>query len=201
MPSINMIAPRRAEKRRSERDMRRLAVVILAELVFAVCLGGYVCTKLWATRCQISELEVQVTRMQPKVREIERNELATAKLTPKLELLNKAKERTMRWYNTLDQLTQSMPPSTYLTRLSTVQSTPDNPSISVNLLGVSLSQAKVGEAMIRLQSVPDFKSVMLHYTQKTVISEATAVEFEIGADMKSEELPKEGGAANGSSQS
>ena len=32
MPSINMIAPRRAEKKRLERDMRRLVVVIAAML-------------------------------------------------------------------------------------------------------------------------------------------------------------------------
>lgn len=201
MPSINMIAPRRAEKRRTERDMRRLVAVILAELVFAVCLGGFLCTKLWATRCKISELEAQITRLQPTVKEIKRNELATAQLTPKLKLLNQAKQRTMRWYNTLDRLTQSMPPSTYLTRLSTSQGNSNNPSVSVNLHGVSLSQAKVGETMIRLQSVPDFESVMLHFTQKTVVSNATAVEFEIGADMKTDELPKKGGAANGTSQS
>ena len=201
MPSINMIAPRRAEKRRTERDMRRLAIVILAELVFAVCLGGFVCTKIWATRCQISELEAQITKLQPKVKEIKENELATAKLTPKLQLLNQAKERTMRWYNTLDRLTQSMPSSTYLTQISTSQGSANNKSTTVSLRGISLSQAKVGETMIRLQSVPDFKSVMLRFTQKTNINTASAVEFEIGADMKTEETPKNGGAANGTGQS
>lgn len=201
MPSINMIAPRRAEKRRAERDMRRLAMVILAELVFAVCLGGYVCTKLWATRCQISDNQAQITKLQPQVREIERYESDTAQLTPKLGLLNQAKIRTMRWYNTLDKLTQSMPAQTYLTRLSTGKGSPTDTTVTVSLTGVSSAQANVGEAMIRLQSVPDLQSVELHYTQKACVNTSPAVEFEIGAGMKPDKAKKEGGHANDTDQS
>ena len=56
MPSINMIAPRRAEMKRLERDMRRLCIVIVAELALAVVLGGWSGTKLLATRSQIGDM-------------------------------------------------------------------------------------------------------------------------------------------------
>jgi len=201
MPSINMIAPRRAEKRRLERDMRRLVLVILVELVCAVAGGGWVCTRLLTTHSRIADLDVQLARLQPIVKQIEDNERATKALAPKLDLLNKAKDRTMRWYNTLDRLTQSLPQSTYLTRLAAKKTEKtENAGATVNLSGVSISQAKIGEMMLRLSAIPDFQKVDLHYTQSSCVSGCPAIEFEIGATMKSEEAPK-GAKTNGRVQS
>ena len=183
MPSVNMIAPRRAEKMRLERDMRRLVIVIIAELVLAAGLGGWVCTKLWTTNGRISDLNVQLTKLQPVVKEIQHYEQPTATLNPKLTLLGQAKEGTMRWYNTLDKLSQSLPQSTYLTRISTAMADPKSPA-TVNLNGISANQAKVGEIMLRVNCIPDFNSVDLHFTQKTLLGNNSAVEFEIGAQLK-----------------
>ena len=202
MPSINMIAPRRAEKRRVERDMRRLVVVIVVELVFAVALGGWVCTRLLTTRSRINDLDAQLAKLQPVVKQIADYETATKQLAPKMELLNQAKDRTMRWYNTLDRLTQSMPQSTYLTRLNTGKVDKDDTGIDVNINGISVSQARIGETMMRLHSVPDFNSVDLHYTQKATVGTATALEFEIGAQMKiNNSTAAKGVKSDGASQS
>jgi len=191
MPSINMIAPRRVEKRRLERDMRRLVAVILAELVCAVAVGGWVCTKLLTTRSRIGDLDVQLARLQPIVKQIEEYESATKQLAPKLDLLSKAKERTLQWYNSLDRLTQSFPQSTYLTHLATKRSEKkDDAGTTVNLSGVSISQTKIGETMLRLAAIPDFRRVDLHFTQPTTIVGCPAIEFEIGATMKGGEAPK-----------
>jgi hypothetical protein len=70
----------------------------------------------------------------------------------------------------------------------------------VNLSGISVSQAKIGETMMRLHSFPNFQDVELHFTQKTTVKTGLAVEFEVGAIMKGDELPK-GAEANGSGQS
>lgn len=200
MPSINMIAPRRAEKMRLERDIRRLVVLILAELIIALAIGGWVCTKYLTTRGQIADLDMQIAKLQPVVNKIKDYDDATAKLSPKLDLLNTAKDGTMRWYNMLDKLTQSMPESTYLTRVSTSNSGTDTSTATVNLNGVSVAQAKVGEMMIRLQAVPDFERVDLHFTQKTDVKSASALEFEIGAAMKISNQ-KEGDKTDGTSKS
>src|SRR5664280_2130073 len=114
MPSINMIAPRRAEKRRLERAMRKLAVLVLAQLVFAVALGGWVFMKTLTTRATIAELNSQMQVLIPKIKKVAELDRQTAELKPKVELLNKAKSDTMRWYNTLDRLTQSVPSSTFI---------------------------------------------------------------------------------------
>ena len=183
MPSVNMIAPRRADKVRQERDMRRLVVVIIAELVLAAGLGGWVCTKLWTTNGRIADCQVQLAKLKPVVKEIEGYEKATDKLGPKLKLLGQAKQGTMRWFNTLDRLSQSLPRSTYLTRVSTAMADPKSPT-AVSLHGISDNQAKVGEIMLRVNSIPEFAGVDLHFTQKSQVSGGYAVEFEIGAQMK-----------------
>lgn len=200
MPSVNMIAPRRAEKMRLERDMRRLVLVILAEFVAAAGLGGWVCTKLLTTSSRIADLDVQLASLQPIVRQIEGYESDTKKLRPKLELLNKAKDRTMTRYNVLDRLTQSFPQSTYLTRMSTRQAEKAGVDTVLTLSGVSVSQASIGETMMRLHDIPDFSRVDLHFSQRTTVDKASALEFEIGAAMKSPVKPK-GVKPNAGSQS
>jgi len=199
MPSINMIAPRRAEKKRLERDMRRLVVVIAVELIFAVGLGGWVTTKIFTTRTRIADLDVQIASFHPTVKHIKEFESATAKLMPKLDLLNQAKTGTMRWYNTLDRLTESMPSSTWLTRISTGPVKEEEDTV-LKLSGVSSTQAKVGETMMRLSGNPDFQNIDLHFTRNTCIGLASAVEFEIGAKMITAHKRKEG-PRDGSSQS
>jgi Tfp pilus assembly protein PilN len=201
MPSINMIAPRRAEKRKLERDTRRLVIVILAEFICALALGGWLTARLVATRGRIADLDVQLARLRPIVKQIEDYESATRKLKPKLELLNQAKAKTMQWHSVLDGLTSSLPKPTYLTRISTNQSAgKQNESPTVALIGVTVSQGAIGETMLRLSAIPEITQVDLHYSQPTSVDGAPAIEFELGAKMKGEKMRK-GAQANGSVQS
>jgi len=187
MPSINMIAPRRADKRRRERDMRRLVVVIMAELIFAVGLGGWVCTKLLTTSNRIADLNTEISKLRPAVKQIESYRKATKILEPKLELLDQAKGRTMRWYSALDKLTQSMPQSTYLIRINSTAGDKDASATDVSLTGMSISQEKVGETMMRLHEVRELSGIHLLYTRNTTILGASAVEFQIGAILEDEQ--------------
>ena len=200
MPSINMIAPRRAEKKRLERDMRRLVVVILVEFVFALGIGGWVATKIFTTRCQVADLESRLAKTQPVVRQIQEFDSATARLTPKLDLLNQAKKGTMRWYSTLDRMTQSLPPSTWLTRVTADQAK-EGGQTTLNINGVASSQERVGETMLLLGRHDDFSGVDLHFTQKATMGLTQAVEFEVGATMKPEDDQAKGVTGNGPGQS
>ena len=99
----------------------------------------------------------------------------------------------MHWYDTLDRLTLSLPESTYLTRISTgttAVSGSAKPKSILSLAGVSVSQAKIGEAMMHLHSVPDIDSVDLHFTEETTVDNASAINFEIGAAMKGVDAPE-----------
>jgi Tfp pilus assembly protein PilN len=195
-----MIAPRRAEKRRLEHAMRRLALLILAELVFVVALGGWVFTKTITTRATIAEFNAQLQTLAPKIKTIQALENKTSELKPKVDLLNEAMAKTMCWYNALDRLTQSVPESAWLTRISTTNSA-GSKDMTLNIAGMTDEQARVGETMLRLHSNPYFKSVDLHYTQKSSQGKSEAIEFEIGAVMLNLEQKEKEVTASGANQS
>lgn len=190
MPTINMIAPRRMEKLRLEKRVRYLVAVLLAELVLAVIIGMGFSYKLWGTMNQISNYDTQLTKLKPVVAEIELYRDSTKKLTPKLDLLNEARVRTMSWYGMLDKMMETLPANCHLIRISIV-STPNTADSSggqtqqLTILGVAQTQAKVGEAILRLQKVPELKNVELHYSQTPVGGVSSNVEFEIGAEFNS----------------
>jgi Tfp pilus assembly protein PilN len=208
MPSINMIAPRRALKKRFERDVRKLVIVLLAELFVAVLLGGGLCTKLLTTKLQISNLDRQLSKLEPVVTEIDKYDTATSELLPKLGLLYEAKSSTMRWYNILDSMTRSIPQPAYINSLNSgneiinlIMNGADknsgkniaNLSTTLNIIGIATSQAQVGETMLRLNKIPEFKTVELKSAKNCGPGLIQGVNFEIKATLneaaKSQEVP------------
>ncbi len=185
MPSINMIAPRRAERKRLETNVRRLLLAIVVELVLIAGVAGLMITRIYTTRSMIDDLQVQLTKLQPTVRRIELCEKSTRDLSPKLDTLKGAKAETTTWCRILDQLSISLPENTWLTRISTPVGQAATKGAVVNLNGFSASQDLVGDAMLRMRdNVSDFASIDLHYTQKGVVGHSTAVEFELAAGIK-----------------
>ena len=198
MPSINMIAARRSEKKRLETNVRRLLAVIVAEIVVGVLLGSVFTIKILNTRARIADLNVDLARLQPTVTKIENYEKLTAKLGPKLDVLSDAKTQTLRWYNLMGEMTEALPPETWLTRIATVSKTQTQEEtgtapagIAVNFNGMSVNQNKVGDAMLNLNSYPDFERVDLNFTQKAAVGKLQTIEFEIAVLLKSDQ-EKEG---------
>ncbi|MBI2841835.1 MAG: hypothetical protein HYX78_00385 [Armatimonadetes bacterium] len=185
MPSINMIAPRRAEKKRLESTVRKLVIVLLAEAVLITATAGLMVSRIYGTRSLIQDLDVQLTKLQPTVNTIEKYDKDTQALKPKLETLNEAKLTTLKWCRILDNLSASLPEKTWLTRVATVPPQPLAAEMVVNLNGVSASQNLVGETMLRMHdTVVDFNRLDLHFTQKSLVGKTTAVEFEMEAGIK-----------------
>jgi Tfp pilus assembly protein PilN len=205
MPSINMIASRRAEKKRLENNMRRLMAIILVLIAAGLGLGVVFTVRIYGTRDRIGDLDVQLAKLKPTVNEIENYEKATAKLVPKLDLLKDAKKGTLRWYDMLANLSQALPSNTWLTKIATSTDTssqqkPGAPgAMTVSLNGLSVDQNQVGEAMLRLNEYRDFAEVDLHYTQKAMIGMRQAVEFEVAASLKDDKAKE--GSQNVSSKS
>ncbi|MDO8586540.1 MAG: PilN domain-containing protein [Armatimonadota bacterium] len=195
MPSINMIASRRSEKHRFERNMRRLMVVILAEVALGVLLGALFTIRICSTNQRISDLDVQLQKLQPTVRKIEDYEAATTMLKPRLQLLTDAQDKTTRWRKMLAELSHALPQRTWLTKLATNVPQPGQTGggvITVSLNGVAADQNQVGEAMLRLNTYPDFERIDLHFTQGSAVGKTKAVEFEIAASLKQDDKAKEG---------
>jgi len=192
MPSINMIAPRRAEMQSLERGMHRLLLVFLVEILAALAIIGVFSAETMSTKGKISDLGVELAKLQPVVRKIEFYEKASVSLQPKLQLLNDAKDHTLKWYQMLQTLSVAMPDDTWLTRIAAApqKDSKDSTVVLVNLNGVSANQNLVGETMLRLNSYRGFGKVDLHYTQKALVGKREAIEFEIGAGLKVSEQKK-----------
>ena len=196
MPSINMIAARRSDKKRLENNMRRLLAVILAEVVLGVVLGLVFTLNVWTINSRIADLGVDLAKLQPAVKKIESFEKATARLTPKLELLDDAKKQTSRWYGLMAKLSEVLPGGTWLTKISTDTAVvpagaPEPSGINVSLNGYATNQNRVGDAMLNLNSYRDFDRVELNFTQKGAIGTLEAVEFQIQTVLKNNETKKE----------
>lgn len=184
MPSINMIAPRRAERKRLERDARRLMLLICVQLIVGLALTGLLWLRVYNTYARIGDLEVQLVKLQPDVRRIQTLQQETKYLEPKLMVLNEAKGRTIRWHNMLDKLGTSMPEKTWIQRISSTPPAPDKSQIQLVLTGVSESNRLVGDMMLRMYSNSDLDDVALRFTQTTDLADRSLYEFEVAASMK-----------------
>lgn len=201
MPSINMIAPRRAERRRLERDVRRLALVICVELIVGVILSGLLWARIYSTYARIGDLEVQLVKLQPDVKRIQTLQAATLKLKPKLQVLNEAKDRTLRWYNLLDKLSMSLPEKTWIQRIEGAPPPPDKNETQIVFSGVAETQKLVGETMLRLYANQDLDDVGLSFTQATTVEKRQAYEFEVAATMKTAKGEQKGVKPDGAQRS
>lgn len=196
MPSINMIAVRREEKRRREQNIRKLLYAILGEIGLVVAVAFVMTARILVTQSEINRLTDRVNALQPSVTKIQQLQSQTASLMPKVETLDGAKADTLFWYKNLYAVTASLPPKTWLTTLGTGGSgagqgtaTPGAASGSdptLNLAGIAMNQAIVGETMLRMNQSPSLDHVDLAFVQQQKLGQADAVAFQMTVHLKPE---------------
>ncbi len=196
MPSINMIANRRADKKRQEQNVRKLVYGISAEAGCLLVAISVLTAHMSAVRGQIGDLSGQLQKLEPKVNEIERLEAATTALTPKVNTLDGAKADTLFWYTNIASITGSLPSQAWLTSLAAAGSggapggsAPGSASgadPTVQLSGVTLSQAQVGEAMLRMNQAPGLDHVDLAFVQEQKTGSLDTVAFQMTVHLKPE---------------
>lgn len=201
MPSINMIAVRREEKRHREQNIRKLLYAILGEAALVATIALVMTARILVTQSEINSYADRLAKLQPSVLKIQLLQSQTAALMPKVETLDGAKADTLFWYNSIYAVTASLPPQAWLTSIGTgtaqVQSagsvvTPgtasgDDPTLSLS--GVAMSQATVGQTMLRMNQSPSLDHVDLSFVQQQKIGSADAVSFQMTVHLKPETLP------------
>jgi Tfp pilus assembly protein PilN len=206
MPSINMIAARRAEKMRLEKQIRIALFSVVGVGAVVVCLTSYMAACIYSAGRDIQTLDIKIRRIEPVVEKIRVNEKDIDALKPKLELLDQSRKETLLWSAVLSDLSKSMPQKTWLSNVSTTVAASTTPGTApepggkrLALKGISVSQELVGEAMLRLSSFNEFQKVDLSYTQKGG-AEMQTLDFEIAATLRSLEAKKGGTTANASGE-
>lgn len=195
MPSINMIAVRREDKRRQEQNIRKLLYAILGEVALVIMVTSVMLGRILVTQNQIDRLSDRLKTLQPSVTRIQDLQSQTAALLPKVETLDGAKADTLFWYQNFYAVTASLPPKTWLTSIGTgspAASGPATPGASsgddptLNIAGIALSQAVVGETMLRMNQSPSLDHVELAFVQQQKIGDANAVGFQMTVHLKPE---------------
>ena len=194
MPSINMIAVRREDKRQQEQNVRKLLYSIAGEAGLVVAVAFVMTARILVTQNHISDLSAQLDKLKPQVAQIQALQAQTAALQPKVDTLNGAKADTLFWYNNFYAVTASLPPKTWLTSLGTVanaapdaapgNASGDDPTLSLS--GVAMSEAVVGESMLRMNQSPMLDHVDLSFVQAEKIGAADAVSFQMTVHLKPE---------------
>lgn len=198
MPSINMIAARRAEKKKLEERVRIALICVIGSVAIALAILGFMTARVYSTSRAIVTVDKQLAEVQPTVDKILRYEDDINNLMPKLDLLQDSRKQTMVWYGILDDLSRSMAEKTWVTGLSTstraIAATDGKPSrlvSMVSLRGTSISQSMVGETMLRLNQSAEFAKIDLDYTQKGSSQDVDLLDFVISAEIKPENSEKE----------
>lgn len=198
-----MIAARRAEKKRLEKMIQAVLLVVAGELLITFAVFAIMTTQVFRTGGEIKQIDRELAKIQPTVDQIRAYESDIKQLEPRLKLLEDSKQETLLWYTVLQDLGRSMPESTWLNSLVTAQPTNTastmntdkktaKPGPTLNLRGTTVSQRLVGETMLRLNQCPEFERVDLAYTQESAGANFTGVEFQITAILKSTEQGKGG---------
>jgi Tfp pilus assembly protein PilN len=180
MPSINMIATRRAEKHRFEQTTRNIAYTIAGEIGIFFVVASFMLVQMVQAQGQVSDLNEKIIKLKPQVDQIQSLEQQTAHLQPKLTVLNAARSSTLYWYSALQNLSESLSPSANL--VSVVSSgNPAGPAAGappapgtapvvaaqLAVQGIALTQSDVGETMLRMNQYPQFDNVTLNFAQSS----------------------------------
>jgi Tfp pilus assembly protein PilN len=211
MPSINMIASRRAEKRQQENNIRKVVYAIVAEISFIVLSLSFMSVQYVGINGSIGTLNDKIHKLQPKVAEIQQLQNRTAQIMPKVTTLADAKAQTLFWYNNLCAVTNSLPDKTWLTAIgtsglpggppkaSTDSNTPPPTTVgggdpTLNLTGFALNQSSVGEAMLRMNQQQDLDHAELAFVQSQKTGKIDTVNFQMTVHLKPKVDPLKDGA-------
>ncbi|GAB4458774.1 MAG: hypothetical protein OHK0029_20420 [Armatimonadaceae bacterium] len=183
MPNINLIAARRAEKKRLEQLTRQLFFGLSASVALFVGIVMYIGYQQVTMQGQLREAEEAMRRLQPKLDRIAEIETSIQDVAPRVDTLQKAKMDTLRWRALLQVVSQSIPNETYLTAIT---ASGGEGATALRLSGYSTNQSLVGETILRLQTHPLFEKVDLDFTNTTPTNSGRAplVNFGISTTLR-----------------
>lgn len=187
MPNINLIALRRAEKKKIERLTRYLFMGFAGSVGGLVLLIVFLGGQQFLLKKQLSDARRELEKIQPELNLIKATEDATKSLVPKVTTLEQAKLGTLRYRNLFQVVSRSVPTSVWLGSLG---STGGEQDTTIALVGVSGSQSLVADLMTNLGKIPLFERIELKYTSLAGATDSVErIAFQVDARMKPPPAP------------
>ncbi|GIV17354.1 MAG: hypothetical protein KatS3mg022_2789 [Armatimonadota bacterium] len=184
MPLINMISERREQQARLIRNRKRLLTILLVEVSVLAGIFSLLGVGVISLQTRLHRAQREIERLQPTLDRIAKIEHETQALIPKLRTLTDAQQHTQRWYATINGIARCLPADVWLTGISSSQvqdSEKKGQNTLITLTGSTLTQQQVGELMLRLNTIPTFEKVELHFTQQRSYNNFETVDFEVAA--------------------
>lgn len=201
MPLINMISERREQQAHLIRRRKQLLTVLLIEVGLLAGVFTLLGMGTMSLQARLNRAQQEIKRLQPTLDLIAKTERDTQLLLPKLRTLSEAQQHTQRWYATMNGIARSLPADVWLTGITSSQtqdSEKKGQTTLITLTGSTLTQQHVGEMMLRLNTIPTFEKVELHFTQQRSYNNFETVDFEVAARVqapKGEEDKNEAGSS------
>jgi Tfp pilus assembly protein PilN len=192
MPLINLIQEQRLARKRNEARARSFFLVFVGSAVASVGGFGFFWLQSEGLSREKSQLEAQLQKNAPLVKQIEEYKTQYAELSPRLKTLEDAQIVSGRWGRIMTHIATQTPSPTWLTAMR-VQGSDATKPINLSLVGVAPGQEPISEFILRLQNSSDLQNVNLKFSQEKMLQFTKAVEFEVTADIvgTAEAKPKE----------
>ena len=208
MPSINLIASHREEKRRFEVHVRRLAYGVAAEVGVILLVTSVLVLRLSTVRGQVQQLNGQIAKLEPKVNDIIKLQAETVALQPEVTTLDEARNNTLYWYTALQSVVSCLPRQAWLTAINTSgdpappaaapssssssDAKPAAPALAttpptLSVAGMASTSNDVGAAMVKMNQYANIASVTLGSLQQSATpnnSQAAAMQFNLTVNLK-----------------
>lgn len=187
MPLINVISERREQQARTIRRRKQLLIVLLVEVGVLASLFSFLGVGTMTLQIRLDRAQREIQRLQPTLDAIGRIERETQAQVPKLRTLTEAQEHTRRWYATINGIARSLPADVWLTGISSTQVQDGEKkglTTVITLTGSTITQQLVGDMMLRLNAIPAFEKVELHFTQQRSYNNFETVDFEVAARLQ-----------------
>ena len=195
MPSINMIATRRAQKRRQENNTRNLAYGVLGEVGLVLVIVSVLSIRLVAANGRLSDLQEQFSKLQPRVTQIQKLQQETAVLTPRVAMLDGARDDSLFWYNNVFALANSLSATAWVNTISSntgsalVSAAPgvaSGPAPILSVQGYAANATQVGQTMLLLNQSPYVDHAELSFVDEHKFGTTPAVSFQMSVHLKPE---------------
>lgn len=178
MPLVNLIKEERLAKAARERQVRALALLLVAVGGLSVMSAGYFTFQTNRENAKVAALEEALEKAKPYMQQIDANKAEITRLEPRIQTLTSAQTATLQWYRVLDHLKANMPEGVWLTSIQCSKSGPES-GVTISLKGLSTSQEAVGYLILRVDSSEDIESPRLVFTQERRTDKGRALEFEV----------------------
>lgn len=181
MPNINLIAARRAEKRRMERLTRQTFFGMTASIMALVGLASWLTAQRLELGGRLAAAEKRMDRLKPALSEIDDIQRDMAEKKPKVETLETARLMTLRWCSLFNALSRSLPADTWVERMDS--SGTENTQVTLNV--VTRSQTFAGQTAVLMGAQPIFQDVNITSTQASLAASGNrVVRFEVTAGLR-----------------